>query len=72
MSGFGILMLIFGTSVLLTGIYMYTNHKLEILTMRPAFKNLTLKEWHNIGKWTIITSLFIILIGIVGIIFNIK
>ena len=42
MSGFGILMLIFGTSVLLTGIYMYTNHKLEILTMRPAFKNLTL------------------------------
>ena len=72
MSSFGIFFIIFGVCVLLTGLYAFTGHKIGILTERPAFKNLTISEWKNIGKWTMITSLFIILIGIIGIILNIE
>ena len=70
MSGFGILMLIFATCVLLVGLYMFTGHKLEIMTYRAAFKNLTILEWKNIGKWTMISSILIYIIGILGIIFK--
>ena len=70
MSGFGILMLIFATCVLLVGLYMFTGHKLEIMTYRAAFKNLTISEWKNIGKWTMISSILIYIIGILGIIFK--
>lgn len=70
MSGFGIFMLIFATCVLLTGLYMYTGHKLGIVTYRAAFKNLNKSDWKNIGKWTMIVSIFIYIIGIIGIIFN--
>ena len=69
MSGFGILMLIFATCVLLIGIYMYTGHKVDILTYRVAFKNLSIDEWKNIGKWTIVSSIFIYILGILGLIF---
>ena len=71
MGGFSILFLIFATCVLLVGLYMFTGHKLGIFTMRPAFKNLTKDEWKNIGKWTMISSLIIYVIAILGWIFNI-
>lgn len=70
MNGFSILMFIFATIVLLTGLYMYTGHKLGILEGRIAFKNLKIEEWKNIGKWTMITSIFIFIIAIIGLIFN--
>ena len=70
MSSFAILFFIFATCVLLAGLYMYTGHKVEILTARPAFKNLKKDEWKNIGKWTMICSLFIFIIAIIGWIFN--
>lgn len=70
MSNFAILMFIFASCVLLSGLYMYTGHKIELLTWRAAFKNLTIKEWKNIGKWTMISSIIIYLIGILGWIFN--
>lgn len=70
MSGFGILMIIFATCVLLVGLYMYTGHKLNIFEYRAAFKHLKISEWKNIGKWTIIVSFFIYILGIIGIIFN--
>jgi len=70
MNGFSILFFIFATLVLLVGIYMYTGHKVELLTGRAAFQNLKKDEWKNIGKWTIVVSLFIYLIAILGIIFN--
>ena len=72
MSGFGIFFIIFGICVLLTGLYAFTGHKLGILTARPSFKNLKKEEWKNIGKWTMIVSIFIILIGVLGIIFNVE
>ena len=70
MSGFVILFLIFATCVLLVGLYMFTGHELDIMTLRPAFKNLTKEEWKNIGKWTMISSIFIYIIAILGIVFN--
>ena len=70
MNGFSTLMFIFATCVLLVGLYMYKGHKVGILTYRPAFKNLTKKEWINIGKWTMISSIFIFIIAIIGWIFN--
>lgn len=70
MSYAGIFMIIFATCVLLTGLYMFTGHKLGIMTWRAAFKNLTIEEWKNIGKWTMISSIIIYIIGIVAIIFH--
>lgn len=71
MSGFGIFMFIFATCVLLVGLYMFTGHKIGLLTGRVAFRNLSKNEWKNIGKWTMIVSIFIYIISIIGIIFNI-
>ncbi len=71
MSGFGILMLIFGLCVLLVGIYMFTGHKMGIFSLRPTFKNLSMNEWKNIGKWTMCTSIIIFIIAIVAIVFNV-
>ena len=71
MNGFSILMFIFGLSVLLTGLYMYNGHKVELLTMRAAFRNLSKNEWKNIGKWTMIASILIFIIAIVGLFLDI-
>ena len=65
MNGFSILMFIFAISTFLTGLYSFSGHKIGILTNRPAFKNLTKSEWKNIGKWTMITSIFIFIVGII-------
>ena len=64
-------MFIFGFVVLLVGLYMYTGHKLEIMTIRAAFRNLTISEWKRIGKYTMIVSIFIFVVAIVGYFFNI-
>ena len=70
MSGFSILMIIFGIAILLTGLYMYTGHKLGIMTYRAVFRNLKVSEWKNIGKWTMVSSLVPIVLAILGIIFK--
>ncbi len=71
MNGFGILMFIFATCVLLIGLYMFTGHEVGLLTGREAFRNLNKSKWKNIGKWTMIVSIFIYIIAVLGIIFNI-
>ena len=70
MSGFSILFFIFGISVFLAGLYMFTGHKLGVLTWRVSFKDLNIADWKNIGKWTMITSIFIFALAVVGLIFN--
>ena len=70
MSGFGILMLIFGIITLLVGLYMFTGHEFGIMTERPGFKNLKKDEWIKIGKYTMVVSIFILILGIMGIVFN--
>lgn len=69
MNGFSILMFIFGFCVLFVGLYMYRGHKLEILSWKAAFKNLNIDGWKNVGKWTMISSIIIFIIAILGIIF---
>ena len=71
MSGFGILMLVFATCVLLVGLYMFTGHKLGIMDYRAAFRNLSKAQWINIGKWTMISSSIIAIIGIILIILQV-
>ena len=71
MNGFSILFFIFATITLLVGLYMFTGHKLEIMTYRAAFKNLNKDEWKNIGKWTMIVSIFIYIIAIIGLFLDI-
>ena len=63
-------MIIFSIMLLLVGLYMYTGHKVGIFDCRPAFKNLTIEEWKKIGKYIMIVSIFIFMLGIIGIIFN--
>ncbi len=70
MNGFSILFFIFATCVLLMGIYMFTGHKVGMLEWRAAFKGLDKNGWINLGKWTMITSIFIYIIAILGWIFN--
>ena len=63
-------MLIFATMVLLTGLYMFTGHKLSVIAWKAAFKNVTIDGWKKIGKYTMIVSIFIYILGIVAIIFK--
>lgn len=72
MSGFGILMIIFATCVLLSGLFMFTGHKIGLLEWRAAFKSCTKSDWINIGKWTMVVSIFIYIIGILALIFNLQ
>ena len=71
MSGFGILFLIFGTCVLLVGLYMYTGHPLKVIEWRAAFKNMTKEKWINVGKWTMITSVIPFILAIIGLFLDI-
>lgn len=68
MNGFSILMFIFGTCVFFVGLYMFLGHSLGIMTYRVAFRNLKISDWKNIGKWTMISSIFIFLLAIIGLI----
>ena len=70
MSGFSIFMFIFAICVLLVGFYMFTGHELKILSWRVSFKDISLSDWKNIGKWTMIVSIFIFIIAILGFLFN--
>ena len=71
MNGFSVLFFIFATCVLLTGLYMFKGHKLDIISWRAAFRNLNKDGWINIGKWTMISSILIYAIAILGLILDI-
>ena len=70
MSEFGILMLIFACMLFLVGLYMFTGHKLSVIAWKAAYKGLTIEGWKKVGKYTMIVSIFIFILGIIGIIFN--
>ena len=70
MSPFSILFFIFGTLVLILGIYMYRGNELKAISWKAAFKGVNKAGWKNIGKWTIIASIIIYIIAIIGWIFN--
>ena len=70
MSSFGILMFIFGLCVFLAGLYMYTGHKFSLVLWRAPFKGMSISGWKQVGKWTMLASIFIFLISILGVIFR--
>ena len=69
MNGFAILMFIFAVCIFFTGLYMFTGHKLEIM-WQATFKNLSIEEWKNVGKWTMIVSAITLILGVLGVVFN--
>lgn len=72
MNGFSILMLIFAFFVFIAGLYIYTGHRSELLLWKTHdVKKLTLAELKNIGKWTMIASLLIFIIGLIGMLLDI-
>ena len=71
MSGFSILMLIFAACIFLVGLYAFTGHKIDMLAWRAPYQNLKKDDWKKIGKYTMIVSIFIFIIGIIVLIFNI-
>ena len=70
MSNFSILMFIFATCVLLVGLYMYTGHKLKVIAWKAAFKHLDKNGWKRVGKYTMLSSIIIYILAIIGIIFH--
>ena len=70
MNGFSVLFFIFATCVLLVGIYMYTGHEFKAISWKAAFKGIKKDGWKNVGKWTMITSILIYIIAILGLIFH--
>ena len=71
MYGFSILMFIFAISVFLVGLYMFTGHKIDMLSWKSQYKNLLKSDWVKIGKYTMIVSIFIFVLAILGLIFKI-
>ena len=68
MNGFSILMFIFGLSIFLAGLYLYTGHKSELLLWKVHdIKKMPMKEVKNVGKITMISSLLPIVLGIIGL-----
>ena len=72
MNGFSILFFRFGLSVLLVGFYMYTGHELKVISWKAAFKGLNKSGWKKVGKYTMIASIFIFIIAIIGLFLDIK
>ena len=71
MSGFSILMIIFGVLIFLCGLYLFTGHKSELLLWKVHdIKNFTIKETKNVGKWTMIASLIPFILALLGYIFK--
>ena len=68
MNGLSILMFIFAFFVFLAGLYLFTGHKNEVLLWKcPDITKVTDAEVRNIGKWTMISSLIILAIGIIAL-----
>ena len=71
MNGFSVLMFIFGLFIFLAGLYVYKGHNNELLLWKGYNKNRTKRELKTIGKWLMIISLIIILIGFIGLFLDI-
>ncbi len=68
MSGFSILMFIFGALIFLAGLYLFTGHKNEVLLWKvPDIKKFTIEETKNVGKWTMIASIIPFIFAIIGL-----
>ena len=72
MNGFSIFMFIFSFFIFLAGLYLFTGHKNEVLLWKVHdIKKFTIEETKNVGKWTMISSLVPLVIGIIGLFLDI-
>ena len=71
MVAFSILMFIFAFFLFLAGLYVYTGHNSEILLWTGYNKHATKEHLRQVGKWVMIVSLFILIIGIIGLFLDI-
>ena len=67
MNGFSCLMFIFAAAIILAGLYIYKGHNSKILLWRGYDKNASKEQLKNIGKWTMITSIIPVILGIIGL-----
>ena len=70
MQGYGILMIIFGSVLSLSGLYIYTGHNSELLLWKGYNKNTTKKQLKQIGKYIIAVSISLIISGICGLFYQ--
>ena len=71
MNGFSILMIIFGLLIFLSGLYLFTGHKSELLLWKVHdIKKFSKEDTIKVGKWTMISSCIPFLLGILGILFK--
>lgn len=63
-----ILMFIFGLLIFLAGLYLFTGHRSEILLWKNHnVKTMPIEEIKNAGKWTMVSSIVPIIIGIISL-----
>ena len=72
MSNVGIFMLIFAVAVFLAGLHMFTGHPIHMLTWRVPFRNMKKEGWIETGKWTMVSSVLILIISILCFIFHVE
>lgn len=70
MPGFSVLFFIFGITVFLAGLYLYTGHDSTMLLWRDHKEKHSKSELKHIGRWTMISSLILVILAILGIIFK--
>ena len=70
MNGFGVFMIIFGVCLFFPGLYVFLGHNNELLLWRGYSKNRTKHELKIIGGSVMVISFILIIIGILGIIFD--
>ena len=69
MNGFSILMFIFGFMIFIAGFILYLGKKDEVLLWKVYnLKKMSKKEVSNIGKWTMISGIVPIIVGIISLI----
>ena len=71
MSGFSILMIIFGVLIFLCGLYLFTGHKSELLLWNVNdIKKYTIEKTKNVGKCTMLSSIIPFILALLGYIFG--
>ncbi len=71
LNGLSILMFIFCGLVFIAGLYIYRGHNSELLLWKGRNPNATKEELQVTGKWTMITSIVILMIGIISMFLDI-
>ena len=70
LNGFSVLMFTFGGLVILAGLYVYRGHNSELLLWKGYNPHATKEELKVTGKWCMIAGGIIVIIGVIGMFFD--